>query len=207
VLTFASALILKHNTAGVGSVGKMILRNAVDWTVGVGDVIVFLAEEVSATFQWTEISRTSLSVTSSNTVHTASLTLTDAQIKASPTTSQTIVAAPGSGYGIVVLSGLFAITKTANYTNVNAGAIISLNASGMDYTTDENGDILSATSGTGRFALMFSIINQAYFNAATILDNVAVKVELSNNGAGDFTGGDAANSAIVTITYIVVKLP
>lgn len=67
------------------------------------------------------MSGTTLSATGS--INTAIVPLTDAQIKALPTTPITLVAAPSAGSWVKILGGSIVINNTAGaYTNINANA-------------------------------------------------------------------------------------
>ncbi len=159
----------------------------------------------------------------------ATTTLTDAQIKALPTTAITLVSAPGSGKSIVPLAGvLYTKTSSGAYTNINAAAEIQIRfsstAEGLNYIANDaaitNGSatpvsvLLGGT--TPRKAMLQPYIRtedvdqwgpMSAIEASADSTNVALKIGINNQGSGNLTGGNAANSATVTVFYFIADVP
>lgn len=145
----------------------------------------------------------------------ASVTLTDAQIKALPTTPITIVAAPGAGKALVFMRG-------AGLYHAEAGGEYTVDANSLLYLADELGNRLSkvhapaaslvddadkllhftpaAYPGGGAFAGLLTelAVSVPYY------ENTAIQVRAEN--IGDFTGGNAANTLKVTVIYTIIDV-
>jgi hypothetical protein len=170
-------------------------------------------------------------------IRKATVVLTDAQIKALPTTPITLVAAPGSGFYLSVLSAeLKSKFDSGAYTNVNttyaalgiavgtgggaSGAAPTLTLSN-DSTATSPMSMLSVFLGaTSRRAKLSPYLEAdgGYVNPGsaaasyavdlfTDLNNVALTISADNNGSGDFTGGHAANTLTVVVLYTVEAVP
>jgi hypothetical protein len=128
----------------------------------------------------------------------ASVTLTDAQIKALPTTAIQIVAAPGAGKVIAPLTAIILTEITTEYTNVNSPSMLVI-AEGAASVFDTDADDR---------ALYFpdaDIVQLSTLASVTRMENTALSI-LSSNELGNFTGGNAANTLKVTVYYMVVDL-
>jgi hypothetical protein len=161
----------------------------------------------------------------------ASLTLTDAQIKALPTTPVQIVAAPGAGRFLVPLGAwLIADTRAGAYTNFNAGSGATPFASSVfaawdavainvalgpaivdQFLTGTARSIayLSVASGNlqlvgGSLAANGGLVYSSASDASTGYDNAALLLVGENDAKGNFTGGNAANTLKATLFYVVV---
>lgn len=148
--------------------------------------------------------------------------LTDAQIKALPTTPFEILPTPGEGKMIKYVSGMMVLDTVAGaYTNVGATT-----ASGY-YLTYEGGadasnyNMLSIFYQAGQLRFVPNISTPFNKNpdgnlldTFTLVSNVVNKnLTLSvynddgaDNDAGDFTGGHADNTLEVTVFYSIVNL-
>jgi len=148
----------------------------------------------------------------------ATVTLTDAQIKALPTTAVELVAAQGAAKLIVPLSAVVQFNYTDAYTNIAATAalfiqvggnvglatldeaagngVTSLFDSGEDYTAilPQKG-FVSGTSTYGTVRASLEVAEQ----------NLSVK--MTNAAQGALTGGNAANTLRVSVYYVVVDVP
>lgn len=152
------------------------------------------------------------------------VTLTNAQIKALPTTPVVVVPAPGAGKMILpVARAINKPTFAAPYTNQSA-------PNTQPYAVLTWGDEVGYASAwmpddddpsLGQFSKLFDAAPQVFvldsysdtaatwglvsqaqsFNA----ENLPVKLFVSN-AAGDFTGGHADNVLVVTVVYCVVDL-
>jgi hypothetical protein len=150
-----------------------------------------------------------------------SVTLTDAQIKALPTTPANLVAAPGAGKAILPLSG-FALVKTPGYVGY---ANLDATSPGFYVEWFEGGSSSDPLMFGPRTqvqeliagdwpAVIYPLepVNATNDTKKTYgLDdapgiNAALRLRIPNAAAGNFTGGDAANSMIVTLLYVIVDV-
>lgn len=159
-------------------------------------------------------------------VQRATVTLTNAQIKALPTTGITVVAAPGPGFWLSVLAVDYSSDFTAGaYTNIDAtysdlhvgwgseyagGYLVDDSATTPVLTdvTDLFGNTTQGIVQGVRYSDCVPVAGAAgYVRAYPILRstvaNGALTVKMDNNGSGDLTGGNAANSLKVTVLYVV----
>lgn len=149
----------------------------------------------------------------------ASVTLTDAQIKAlstNPSGFIELVPAPGVGKAISLINAvLYFDIDGGAYTNIDADCALLIGY----------GDWATAASILSRMP-SDSNYRAAYLTPAAYVDgrpawpdsltyypdnyynfeNVPLKIVASNGSAGDFTGGNAANTLKVTVYYVVVDL-
>lgn len=162
--------------------------------------------------------------------------LTDAQIKALPTpTSITLVAAPGAGYRIKPLAASWKLNTAAGaYTNVNttnANLVIQAPSgfwmacpisNDSSYSLTALTDLLTnAQQRVGDWILPFSYPQNQTANqldgyttytgnaaapTPTDVDNQPLELGATNNGAGAWTGGNAANSLRIVVYYTIEAL-
>ena len=158
--------------------------------------------------------------TSEVSVLKTTTTLTDAQVKALPTTSVTVVAAPGVGSAITPLFAHLHCAATADYTNIDANCILELNNGGAVGYLDQT--LVSSVSGLlapgdpadPQNAFVSTTQRQrgttvtAGFSSFydSDIDNKPLILKVTNGGAGNFTGGNAANVLTVTTYYVVVPV-
>ena len=144
----------------------------------------------------------------------ATVTLTNAQIKALPTTPVEVVAAPGAGKLLVALYSVFALTTHAgDYTNINAAAQLGVD---LSFGLSTSAGVLNEASGGGVSGVLavggpgIGFVghtgNSPPFEPPTTFVNTALVVAALNGGSGDFTGGNGANTLKVTVYYVVVDL-
>ncbi len=153
-------------------------------------------------------------------ISVATVTLTNAQIKALPTTPVTVVAAPGAGFELVPIHATLHMDWAADYTNIDAAAQVLVRydagqapLSGLDeaasYTTGVTG-LLAEGASTSAFLTPLSYKSSTNKSVALAgqddaqTENLALTLVADNNGMSDFTGGDAANSLKVTLLYYTV---
>jgi hypothetical protein len=156
------------------------------------------------------------------------VTLTDAQIKALPTTSITIIPAAGAGLLIQPSMAILLINATAAaYTNLNAAAWISMQVGTVDMlgylvndTTITNGSTTSLSTFFGasnhHATLMPGTVRTEGVNewgsVSAVFDptafvNTDLKLKFDNGVSGNLTGGDAANKLRVFVWYDLLLLP
>lgn len=151
----------------------------------------------------------------------ATVTLTNAQVLALPTTPVTLVAAQGAGRLIVGADSLsfpaiFSINGPGTaYTNVDAAATWDLVNDGFNnsggwanhykahdllvYGVPGVGPVVDVANPTAESSGISETVNE---NAA----NQRVYLAATNGVLGNFTGGDASNTLTVTFLYVVVSV-
>lgn len=152
--------------------------------------------------------------------------LTDAQVKGLPDSGGplTIAPAPGAGKVAVPFGGLCYLDWTANYANVNGGCYFGFGwassgwwASSVLYggasvnarTTKLLANSADSIATFSAFNFITDDINEASALAGLTPAEVAdavIALVADNNGAGDFTGGDAANTLFVSVDYAIRSL-
>jgi hypothetical protein len=146
----------------------------------------------------------------SSLLHQATVTLTDAQIKALPTTGEVqIVAAPAAGLMIYPAAVVVRCdTLLDGYSNIDNFAEFYIGV-GTARTLfpilggSEIGDLLGAFDDV--FA-PFVMATQPDIGMHAVADYTAhaLKLIVTNNAAGNFTGGNAANTLRVSVTYYIL---
>lgn len=156
----------------------------------------------------------------------AIVTLTNAQIKALPTTPVTILAAPGAGFVIQpLLASLHAQTSAGAYTNLDPAGFLYFNrGSGLVLVLSvvPNDALIANGSATRLSDLLGSTTNRSavlvpwqdtegvdeWGPIPPIIDTASIanqplQAQIDNAAAGVLTGGHAANTLKVTIYYVV----
>lgn len=138
-------------------------------------------------------------------------TLTNAQIKALPTTPITLIAAPGSGKRIVPIKGVWRAVIVAAYTNINAtfsklrlvygNNLWEASTAVTDGVSPAELSSLIATTGT-RSVPLHEWDDQP--QPAANVENAALGISMDNNSSGDLTGGNVGNSLVVSFSYLVI---
>jgi hypothetical protein len=150
--------------------------------------------------------------------HCPSVILTNAQIKALPTTPIEIVAAPGVGKAILadafIQQGgfMFVFNWVANYGNVDSSATVDFtlgnNGPHTNYgATNKVNEILTSWGDSLIWEPSYNDVagGGVNYNSLTDLANKAVFISMTNV-AGNLTDGDAGNTIAITILYTVVDL-
>lgn len=154
----------------------------------------------------------------SSILRQATVTLTDAQIKALPTTGVDVVAAPGAGKILIPQFAWARVAWTADYTNIAAAAVLELRFTGgasffcvLDNSVNTAVGSLLAGGGPdavgGYFGLRTRPGAAANYGIAGLYDadvaNLPLTIVGNNDGSGAFTGGNGANTMTVTVAYYV----
>jgi hypothetical protein len=158
-------------------------------------------------------------------VQTATVALTDAQIKALPTTARTVVAGPAAGQMHVIVGALFQVdTTVAAYTNIDAAAatLFLTVASGAQSkrqvqientpNSTELTDLLAGFSKAWIYAGAWSamLVADAHVfgsnNDGYDWEAAPITVKATNGASGNFTGGNAANTMTVTVLYVTISI-
>lgn len=143
------------------------------------------------------------------TILSHTVTLTDAQVKALPTTAVEIVPAPGADLVIVPILAFLFLTQPSIYTNVSANASFNLVwPSAGDATIYADAGLLSSDpSFVALHGASFDNGGSQYgfaFDSAIV--NKKLSIDGNNPAMGNFTGGGAGNSLRVTVLYTVVDV-
>lgn len=156
------------------------------------------------------------------TLYQATVSLTDAQIKALPTTPVEIVAAPGAGKMLSFVTAVLVLDNTAGvYSNVEAGANCRLTIG--DFQASIWGDwswLLTdgsevgvvtipgviGTLGVGAVDSADDISLAGNSDYLSAVENQPLRFQFANAGSGALTGGHAANTLKVTVWYGVFEV-
>jgi hypothetical protein len=144
---------------------------------------------------------------------TATVTLTDAQIKALPTTPVEIVAAPGSGHANLVSKYVLKFDNRGGGYDGRGYASMSLIPLLNEGGGIESELTLELAPAPGLYATdihprgSYDPENRIYgWLDYGQLNNKAVTIQGYSNDNGDFDGGDPANSLTVVVYYLTVDL-
>lgn len=147
------------------------------------------------------------------------VTLTDAEIKALPTTGIEVIPAPGAGKAIYLMGAFLQSDFTAGvYIDSGTGdeSLVLLAATNYlsNLFTSWSGVLTSGTKqssyinsgfvepGAGSFT--GEVVNPLRV-ASSDIENAAVIIKDDFNGVPDYTGGNAANTLDVTVFYTIVN--
>lgn len=135
----------------------------------------------------------------------ATVELTNAQIKALPTSDPgaQIVAAPGVGKYLKIFGAqIIADTLAAAYTNVSLSGLIKIQLAGAAQAHVVNNGILEQEDIVYGDLAPDAGVNVQPLN---IIENSAIVIQSHNDG-GNYTGGNAANTLEAVVYYIIVDL-
>lgn len=154
--------------------------------------------------------------TPASLIHQATVTLTDAQIKALPTTGVEVVPEPGEDKLLRLMGGVYRFTRVADYTNIDgtfSGMFVRYGGSTcLASLYNPVAGFLDFGAPLGDFAI--ALINNKFnvvsgvgveeppWDSADALDEPFV-VAIDNGATGNLTGGDAGNSLEVSIFYTI----
>jgi len=164
------------------------------------------------------------------TIYKTTVTLNNTQIKALPTTPITLIAAPGAGLAIALLrASVYSKTNAGAYTNINAAGVLGVRfatslGTGLSWIPNDaaitNGSttLLSDLLGTTTNRRATLTPNQGtegrddwgavpFVEDVAAFTNLALQVDVDNNGGGDFTGGNAANSLVFVVYFLKEIVP
>lgn len=146
------------------------------------------------------------------------VTLTDAQIKALPTTPVDIVGAPGAGKILIFNNAYLRLVWNDDYTNIDATANIALGSALSNWVSLITENVLGSVSSllaNGENSNGFLLKTQGVdgtniwgitgHNDDAVVNN-PIQILSSNGAAGDFTGGHAANTLIIVVYYDILTL-
>jgi hypothetical protein len=151
----------------------------------------------------------------------ATVELTDAQIKALPTTGIEIIATPGANKIILPFSAVLVLQNwQADYTNINANSSIQISSTNglgniLNFIEQAKNTSISNILAYGSDSLNVVSIGQPIYGGqptaftgiipADLIDD-GLSIRINNVGSGNLTGGNAANTLKVTVYYVVVDL-
>ncbi len=142
----------------------------------------------------------------SEMVQLVTLELTDAQIKALPTTPIELIPAPGPGKQNVAWLGFTHFDSHGAYTNFDMGISMSVgykDSSNAMLSTSAP-DLLLGSSSDYNLQLTPAFGSG---DLDAIVVDTPVQLKFNNGGSGNLTGGNAANVLTVKVYYGVIDVP
>lgn len=220
-----------------GNVNPLTLHYRVIWFVNIGTAAITLDGNASEPIQnglisattltlypgqsvclhgrssaWYVIGSHGMALGGTPTAYAATFSLTNAQIKALPTTYIEVVPAPGASKFLVFHRAAFFVDASAGaYTNVDVGSVKGLAIVYGDWITDCSTVYpWEGSGGVGAQLEPFSkTVNQPYdgeqfypTSGMNVAGNTALKFAAWND-PGDYTGGNAANTLKGQVIYSI----
>ena len=151
---------------------------------------------------------------------TSRTVLTNAQVKALPTTPVQLIPPQGTDRAIVAIIGTLELVWVADYTNLDADSRLFFESSNFfsqlipAFETHGSGMSAIFAAGIPTYSVAPAYTNQDGAKnliqnsgyALNQVSNLGMILYIDNQAAGNLTGGDPGNSLIVTVFYNVVKL-
>ena len=163
----------------------------------------------------------------------ATRTLTNNEIKALPTTPITVVNAPGAGKFLQLISVSLTARITGAYTNIDpdwCGMALALGVAGGGRSSGYLANDSTTTPALGQMDAFLGAVGNKLAGMGLYAESVPVSgasgyvlydyptgpagtddvedfplvLGVDNNGSGDFTGGNVANSLKVTVYYLPI---
>jgi hypothetical protein len=162
-----------------------------------------------------------IGVEDSVTIRSRTIVLTNAQIKALPSTPVEIVPAPESNEIIAPIGAWLYLNWHADYSNIDPLARIGIGITGTlssvlsQFADSSIGDLLQDGASHVAFTGIVGVVGEAVaatLGTGQIHDEPGVlgrgaEIYGANNGLGDFTGGHAENTLSVSLWYGIVTVP
>ena len=149
-------------------------------------------------------------------VLSATVTLTNAEILGLNTTYKEIVPAPGAGLMINLVSAVLKYDISVAYTNVAANSAVMitysdhfLEASTLSNSPTLTGELITVFPPSSRLTAhpLYTGYSQSVIDVSDISNHENLPLKLiAENSTGDFTGGDAANTATITVYYTITNI-
>lgn len=217
--TTANALVSIANKAGNDGTGNVIAMSAaaltggVDGTVGAAGEMLFDGINLYVSVQTSTTAVSYWKAISLNFHIAPPVTLTDGQIKALPTTSVTIIPAPGANKVILPIAAFYWLTWHADYATIDAAVSFALGniAGSLQESLGQvsgllaSGESAGAVVGPGLQVGSNRVMGLSGMLTSDIVNQPLILSAL-NNTSGNFTGGDASNVLTVTVLYAVISI-
>jgi hypothetical protein len=195
---YDQAYVVKAENIGTVTVGGVTLTAAADFATEIVNVF------------------TGLSSGGGSSLLSATVELTDAQIKALPTGFE-IISAPGVGKILFPVAANFVLNIAGVYTGDAASASWNLiYSTTTDYVSAfvQSATILTNGLGikSGMFLIPYSKPSVSFDDASTTIpnnvdrSNLGISIKDDWNGSSPYTGGNAANTLKVTVYYVEIDL-
>jgi hypothetical protein len=193
---YDQAYVVKAENIGTVTVGGVTLTAAADFATEIVNVF------------------TGLSSGGGSSYLSASVTLTDAQIKGLPNQPIEIVAAPGAGKVLHLMACNVYANIPVVYANVSAnrrfyiqyGATSVIASAVSDFNTGGAAFVFSLPPIMYPITSGFWNGNMEGLNSGDEVVNKRFDFAWENEGLGDLTGGDPSNTLKVIVYYVVVDL-
>lgn len=148
---------------------------------------------------------------SAGLIEQVTVTLTNAQIKALPTTAVEILAAPAAGTTVVAIAARYYFNWTADYTNIDGLASIRIADTSdsqiyFDLLVESALTQVSDLLAQGESTVVSLTPTEVTMMLKTEVDGQGIILRADNNVSGDFTGGNAANTLKLTVFYSLLDL-